>query len=219
MKSTLFSLLLMLAVSSVSVPAQISLTPPESREIPQASGSVPPEVQKWWKAVIQAGETVVRLEDYGKSLYQEDPEFPPVVMEERHQLLINRVTRLRKMSRTEGERQFNDAKWKFRKLLEEGETRKFVAPIDDRNSPLMIFIEKPRYSEEGRVSKIMGDVRLRVLFQKNGQAKVLRIEQSLEKSLDESAINTVERAIFLPAVSGGRFCDVEKTLVLSFRIS
>jgi TonB family protein len=92
-----------------------------------------------------------------------------------------------------------------------------VAP---RVSPAEIVSKPtPVYTEEARKLRVEGEVLLQVVFEANGQIRVLRVVQGLGHGLDEAAIRAAEQIRFKPALRDGQPADSTAILHIVFQLA
>ncbi|HUK25580.1 MAG TPA: TonB family protein [Terriglobales bacterium] len=77
----------------------------------------------------------------------------------------------------------------------------------------------PVYTEEARKLRVEGEVLLQVVFEANGQIRVLRVVQGLGHGLDEAAIRAAEQIHFKPAQRDGRPTDSTAVLHIVFQLA
>jgi TonB family protein len=100
------------------------------------------------------------------------------------------------------------------------EPRTRPAPRSDTRVPVEIIAKpRPEYTEEARLKRIEGDVRLRVLFAASGEIRVLGLMQGLGYGLDQSAVAAAQRIRFKPARVGASQVDQEAVITIEFRLA
>ncbi len=85
-------------------------------------------------------------------------------------------------------------------------------------SPRVIFMPKPKYTEEARASKVTGKVVLSVEVLSDGSVGRISIVRSLGYGLDENAIMTVRQGRFSPATLEGKPVVANAKIEVSFNI-
>jgi TonB family protein len=70
--------------------------------------------------------------------------------------------------------------------------------------PVLLFSQRPNYTEEARKNKIQGVIRLRVLVTADGGVQNVRLASHLPDGLDEQAIAAARKMKFKPAMRGGQ---------------
>jgi TonB family protein len=97
--------------------------------------------------------------------------------------------------------------------------------IGDKGSPpRLIFKVEPKYSEEARLTRLDGTVRLHVLITTEGRPTEIRVIRSngmgpgLGLGLDENAIECVSQWKFQPGLKAGNPVAVEATVEVNFRL-
>lgn len=87
-------------------------------------------------------------------------------------------------------------------------------------TPVQI-VEKPQpqYTKEARDLKIEGEVHLKVVFQADGNVRVLQVVQGLGHGLDEAAMAAAQKIRFKPAEKDGRPCDMTATVHIMFQLA
>ena len=95
-----------------------------------------------------------------------------------------------------------------------------VTRRDQTDRPVEItFKPSPEYTEEAKMLKVEGEVRLEVVFCASGDVRVLRVLDGLGHGLDETAARAARQIRFRPASSGGVAVDLRTTLHITFRVS
>ncbi|MFP5265259.1 MAG: TonB family protein [Blastocatellia bacterium] len=90
--------------------------------------------------------------------------------------------------------------------------------IGDGMGPAIILNEvTPEYPEQARRNNTQGAVDLRVLVDKNGAVKSVKIVRGLPDGLNQSAEKAVRRLRFKPATKGGEPVEFWVPLVVEFR--
>ncbi len=84
--------------------------------------------------------------------------------------------------------------------------------------PKLIFMPRPKYTEEGRVNKITGKVVLSVEVRADGSIGRVSVVKSLGYGLDESAISTVRQGRFSPALKDGQAVSATARIEVTFNI-
>ena len=85
--------------------------------------------------------------------------------------------------------------------------------------PIVIHKVDPEYSEQARQSKCQGVVVLNVVVQRDGTVRNVRVAQSLDRGLDEKAIEAVRQWRFRPGMKSGEPVDVAAIIEVTFRLS
>jgi TonB family protein len=88
----------------------------------------------------------------------------------------------------------------------------------DSETPIILYSERARYSEEARVYKIEGTVALYVTFNANGRIREVRTIAGLPYALTENAIAAALKIRFQPAVKNGEPVSVRRLLTFSFTL-
>jgi TonB family protein len=88
-----------------------------------------------------------------------------------------------------------------------------LTPVEILNKP------KPAYTDEARQLRLEGEVLLEVVFQANGQLRVLRVVRGLGHGLDESALRAAQQIRFHPARRGGQPVDSTATVHMVFELA
>jgi TonB family protein len=93
-----------------------------------------------------------------------------------------------------------------------------VLPMTANLRPIILYTEKPRYTEEARQNKLQGTVVLSVVFSADGRITNIRVVRSLPDGLTENAIAAARRIRFNPAVKDGVPVSVRTNLEFSFNM-
>ena len=84
--------------------------------------------------------------------------------------------------------------------------------------PKGISMPQPEYSDYARRKKISGSVLLGMIVQPDGTVRSVQVTRSLEKSLDQKAIEAVNKWKFQPATKDGLPVAVRVEAEVTFRI-
>ncbi|HEY3741623.1 MAG TPA: M56 family metallopeptidase [Bryobacteraceae bacterium] len=84
--------------------------------------------------------------------------------------------------------------------------------------PKVLHKIQPDYTENARAAKIQGSVVLAVEIATNGRAENVRVERSLDESLDQSAVEAVKKWEFRPADKDGQPVRVSAHIEVNFHL-
>ena len=76
----------------------------------------------------------------------------------------------------------------------------------------------PVYTEEARQQKISGSVMLSIVVGVDGKARDIQIVRSLEPTLDQKAVEAVEKWVFRPGTKNGTPVSVRSQVEINFRL-
>ncbi|MBO0798644.1 MAG: energy transducer TonB, partial [Blastocatellia bacterium] len=93
-----------------------------------------------------------------------------------------------------------------------------VQPMTATLKPTILYLEKPRYTEEARQNRIQGSVVLSVIYGVDGRITGIRVVHGLPDGLTEKAIEAAQRIRFNPAVKHGVPVPVRGTLEFAFNL-
>jgi len=85
-------------------------------------------------------------------------------------------------------------------------------------APKLIRKIEPEYSERARKKKINGTVVLSMIIDPLGDVHDIKVERSLEPSLDEQAIKAVSQWKFAAGIKDGQSVNTELKVEISFRL-
>jgi TonB family protein len=88
--------------------------------------------------------------------------------------------------------------------------------LDRDTAPQLLETTQPEYSDEARIAELEGTVILTGVAGEDGQAKDLRVTQSLGLGLDEKAIETVRRWRFKPGTHLGQTDNIVNAVTVGF---
>jgi TonB family protein len=77
---------------------------------------------------------------------------------------------------------------------------------------------EPRYTEEARSAKIQGKVVLSLVVKTDGRADRIQVVQSLDKGLDRSAVESIGKWSFDPALKDGKPVPVTARIEVNFKL-
>ncbi len=84
--------------------------------------------------------------------------------------------------------------------------------------PVIIYKPDPAYTPEAKAAKVQGTVKLRVTIEADGTVGDVKLVQSLEKSLDQSAVDTVKTWKFRPGKKDGKPVVVNSDIEINFKL-
>ena len=82
----------------------------------------------------------------------------------------------------------------------------------------MVYQIEPEYSDHARKKNISGTVRLSLIVDKDGSTRDLKVERSLEPSLDQNAMTALKAWKFEPAMKDGEPVPVRVEVEMSFNL-
>ena len=85
-------------------------------------------------------------------------------------------------------------------------------------APKPLYHPEPEYTDKARKKKIRGSVVLSVVVTPEGTVRDAKVTTSLEKSLDQQALNAVSLWKFQPATEDGQPVPVRIAVEVSFNI-
>jgi TonB family protein len=88
----------------------------------------------------------------------------------------------------------------------------------DVSIPVPIYKPEPAYTKEARAAKLQGTDVFWIIVDASGAVADVRLVRSLDKGLDESAIETLRTWKFQPAMKNGRAVPVRVIVEVDFRI-
>ena len=93
-------------------------------------------------------------------------------------------------------------------------------PEDFVTPPMAIYQPEPAYnnSKQTKAAKSQGMVRLDVMVTADGTVSDVKVTKSLDKMLDENAVQTVKTWKFLPALKAGKPVPFKTNVAISFRL-
>ncbi len=84
--------------------------------------------------------------------------------------------------------------------------------------PVPIYKPEPKYTKEAKDAKVQGTVILKITIDAQGNVTDVKVTRSLEKSLDESAVQTVRTWKFKPALKDGKPVACKSTVEITFKL-
>ena len=85
--------------------------------------------------------------------------------------------------------------------------------------PVVIAKADPEYSEEARIARLAGTVRVSLVVGEDGTVRDVRTAASLGLGLDEKAIDAVRKWHFKPGLKDGMPVPVGVTIEINFRLT
>ena len=93
-----------------------------------------------------------------------------------------------------------------------------AASSQDVVPPRPIYKPEPQYTEDARIAKVQGSVRLSVVIDEQGRPDDIKVTTSLDPGLDEQAIEAVRQWLFAPATKDGVPVPVSAFIEVNFRL-
>jgi TonB family protein len=84
--------------------------------------------------------------------------------------------------------------------------------------PKVVSKVEPNYTNEARSAKIQGPVVLSLMIDTQGRAHKIRVTRSLDKGLDQEAIDAIEKWHFAPGIKDGKPVRAAATIEVNFRL-
>jgi TonB family protein len=91
-------------------------------------------------------------------------------------------------------------------------------PGDGLTMPVVIGKADPEYSEEARIARLAGTVRVSLVVGEDGTVRDVRTAASLGLGLDEKAIDAVRKWHFKPGLKDGMPVPVRVNIEINFRL-
>ena len=85
-------------------------------------------------------------------------------------------------------------------------------------APIPIHRAEPVYTEEARNAKIEGAVLIQMVIDENGVPTEPKVVRSLDKGLDEKALEAVKQWRFKPGLREGKPASVTANIEINFRL-
>jgi TonB family protein len=96
------------------------------------------------------------------------------------------------------------------------------APVDASSpevvTPRAIYKPEPQYTEDAKIAKIQGSVRLSLVIDEQGRPDDIKVVLSLDPGLDQQAIEAVRQWQFAPATKDGVPVPVTALIEVNFRL-
>ena len=93
-------------------------------------------------------------------------------------------------------------------------TERAAGSVD--SDPVPLSQPKPNYTESAHPQRTQGPVRMRVLVDRNGEVREIRLVSHLPDGLDQEAIKSVRALKFKPAMAGGKLVPGWVSMVVNF---
>ena len=93
-----------------------------------------------------------------------------------------------------------------------------VQEIPRSSAPVAIHRAEPEYTEEARNAKIEGAVLIKLVIDEDGVPTEPKVMRSLDKGLDEKAIEAVKQWRFKPGLKDGKRVPVLVNIEINFRL-
>jgi TonB family protein len=111
--------------------------------------------------------------------------------------------------------------WEFTPLDKVSATTKVEInySLEDVTKPVPVYKSNPVYTPEAKRAKIQGTVVLRVTVEPDGTVGDVKVIRSLDKRLDQSAVDAVKTWKFKPATKAGKPIAVETSVEINYRLA
>ena len=106
---------------------------------------------------------------------------------------------------------------KLTRLIKKAIEQAYQIPVPDRYATVL-WRAAPQYTERARHKKINGSVAMAVELLPDGTVGEVKIAQSLDPGLDQMAIETTRKLVFLPAIKNRKFVSIWMPMTMSFNI-
>jgi len=83
---------------------------------------------------------------------------------------------------------------------------------------VLTYSVEPQYTEEARQEKVAGNVLVSLIVDANGNPSNIQVVRSVDKGLDEKAIEAVSQYRFKPALLNGEPIPVALNVEVRFQI-
>jgi TonB family protein len=93
-----------------------------------------------------------------------------------------------------------------------------VSEHKDITAPNIVSKVEPKYSESARDAKIEGKVKLSAVVTRDGRADQIKVDESLEASLDQAAVEALKQWKFAPATKQGKPVAVLVKVEVNFKL-
>ena len=213
-------LLAMLLVSSFARSAYYSSPeiPQNYRQdpVPEATKPCSEDEAKWWKNIREAVRVAIAARsdlDHLENRLFSGYRVGQVITDEE----TSAINKRRKEEQTKLNADIESSTARFLGLLREGSEKSYRVPLDDRR-PQLLYGGRPSYSEEARQKKIQGSVFFRVRIDADGTLGPVRVMRGLGHGLDESAVISMKRTLWLPAVKDGVFVQYWSAPEMEFNL-
>lgn len=93
-----------------------------------------------------------------------------------------------------------------------------AASSPDVTAPRPIYKPEPQYTEDARIAKIQGSVKLSLVIDEQGRPDDIKVTTSLDPGLDQQAIEAVRQWLFAPGTRDGVPVPVTAFIEVNFRL-
>jgi TonB family protein len=84
--------------------------------------------------------------------------------------------------------------------------------------PRPIYKVEPTYTEDAKIAKIQGSVKLNIVIDEQGRPDDIKVVTSLDPGLDQQAVEAVRQWQFAPATKDGVPIPVTASIEVTFRL-
>jgi TonB family protein len=104
---------------------------------------------------------------------------------------------------------------KLMNLIKEGIDKSYQIPVPNRYANVL-WQSHPRPTPQPKYKKVDGSIALAVELLPDGNVGEVKIAQGLDPDLDQMAIETARKLIFLPAIKDRKFVSLWMPMTMSF---
>jgi protein TonB len=84
--------------------------------------------------------------------------------------------------------------------------------------PKVVYKVEPQYTAEAKAAKVAGTVGLKANVDEQGNAQDIQVTRSLDRGLDEKAIEAVKQWRFVPGMVDGKISAVPVNIEVNFKL-
>lgn len=85
-------------------------------------------------------------------------------------------------------------------------------------NPRPLYQAEPAYTEDARIAKVQGSVKLSLVVDEQGRAQDIQVLTSLDPGLDQQAVEAVRQWVFAPGTKDGVPVPVKALIEVNFRL-
>jgi len=169
--------------------------------LPAKSKTCSPAEEKWWNDLREKALSITKL---SKMLNDADLKYRNNGAQYRDLKNLNARAEELRLGREE-----------LLGIIKSGEDNSYQAPTEDRKITVLAG-PVPSYTEEARRNHVSGTIVVEVQFLADGRLANAHALNSLGFGLDQDALKSAYRIVFIPAIEGGHFKDSIQKVKVSY---
>ena len=191
--------------------------------IPEKTRACTPVEEQWWTGVREKVAQIFKADKLIETVSNEsqrlrEDRIEARISEHKFPIGLQSAEELeldKKIAKLEGLKQ--DRFKEFVASVEFGFKNNYFVPVNDTKL-IILTIPLSEYTQDARTNKITGRIDVEAQFQADGHVTNARVITGLGHGLDQSAIETVNKIVFLPEIVAGHFTTTVQKISVHFSL-